>query len=163
MHTRHLLASLAVAAGLGACHSSSYGAGDTPSPSSGYKASGSDSTAMAGARTFQLQSANNSGVTGSVMLHPNGSQTTVMLNLTPPAGGTASGSHVAHIHTGTCAAPGPVVAPLGTVTASGNAYTASTSNVAIAMSALLDGQHIVAAHASDETTPTIACTALSGM
>lgn len=163
MRTRHIVASLAVVAGLGACHSGGYGTGDTPSPSPGYKASGSDSTAMAGARTFQLQSANNSGVTGSVMLHPNGAKTSVMLSLVPPAGTPASGSHAAHIHTGTCAAPGPIVAPLGTITTDDKGYVASTRDVDIAAATLLDGQHIIAAHASDESTPTIACAALTGM
>ena len=161
MQKRTLLAGLAFVAGLGACHSSTYGS-DNPAPA--YKASASDSTGAA-SHTVQLQSENNSGFTGSAVLAPAGSGTRVTLTLVPPAGGSASGqSHVAHIHAGTCASPGAVVAPLGTVMASGQTFAPLTTTVNIAPATLMDGQHIVAAHATeDASTPTIACAAIGGM
>lgn len=162
MPKRSFLAGLALVAGLGACHSSTYG-NDTPAPA--YKASASDSTTAAGGHTVQLQSENNSGLTGSAVLAPAGSGTRVTLTLVPPAGSSASGqSHVAHIHAGTCASPGAVVAPLGTVTASGQVFAPLTTTVNVAPATLMDGQHIVAAHATeDASTPTIACAAIGGM
>ncbi len=161
MHSRSLIASLALVAGLGACHSNASDTDTTPTPA--YKASASDSTGTA--RTVQLQSENNSGITGSATLTPAGTETRVTLTLVPPAGGSASGqSHVAHIHKGTCAAPGEVVAPLGTVTASGETFAPLSKTVSISASTLTDGQHIVAAHATeDPSSATVACAQLSSM
>ena len=161
MRNSFLVTGLALVAGLGACHSSSP-ANENPSPA--YKASG-DSVAAAGSHRIQLQSENNSGITGTATLIPAGSDTRVQLTLMPPAGGTAAGrSHVAHIHTGTCSAPGPVVAPLGTISATGETYPTLNHTVNIPMATLMDGQHIVAAHATEvETSATIACAPLSGM
>jgi hypothetical protein len=161
MANRYLIATLALAAGLGACHKN-Y---DAESPAPAYKASASDSTGRAMAHTVQLQSENNSGITGTAVLTPSGSDTKVTLTLAPPAGGSASGqAHVAHIHTGTCAAPGPVVAPLGTVAATGQTFAPLSKTVNIPAATLMDGQHIVAAHATEaDTSPTVACAAISGM
>lgn len=163
MGNRYLIAALALAAGLGACHSS-YDT-DTGNPTPAYKASASDSAGTAMAHTVQLQSENNSGITGSAVLTPSGSDTRVTLTLVPPAGATAGGqAHVAHIHTGTCASPGPIVAPLGTVSATGQTFAPLTKTVSIASATLMDGQHIVAAHATeDESSATVACAAISGM
>jgi hypothetical protein len=161
MGNRYLIATLALAAGLGACHKN-Y---DTDNPAPAYKASASDSAGMAMTHTVQLQSENNSGFTGTAVLAPSGTQTKVTLTLVPPAGATASGqSHVAHIHTGTCDSPGPVVAPLGVVSATGQTFPPLSKTVAIPAATLMDGQHIVAAHATeDETSATVACAAISGM
>jgi hypothetical protein len=161
MSNRHLIAALALAASLGACHKN-Y---DTDNPAPAYKASASDSAGRTMAHTVQLQSENNSGITGTAVLTPSGTDTKVMLTLTPPAGGSASGqAHVAHIHTGTCASPGPIVAPLGTVAATGQTFAPLTKTVSIPAATLMDGQHIVAAHATeDESSATIACAAISGM
>jgi hypothetical protein len=161
MGNRHLIAALALTAGLGACHKN-YDA-DNPAPA--YKASASDSAGAAMTHTVQLQSENNSGITGTAVLAPSGSDTKVTLTLVPPAGGSAGGqAHVAHIHTGTCDSPGPVVAPLGTVSATGQTFAPLTKTVAIAAATLMDGQHIVAAHATeDATSATVACAAISGM
>ena len=161
MGNRHLIAALALAAGLGACHKN-Y---DTDNPAPAYKASASDSASRAMTHTVQLQSENNSGITGSAVLTPSGTDTKVMLTLVPPAGGSASGqAHVAHIHTGTCASPGPVVAPLGTVAATGQTFAPLSKTVNIPAATLMDGQHIVAAHATeDASSATIACAAISGM
>jgi hypothetical protein len=161
MATHHLIAALAVAAGLGACHKN-Y---DTDTPTPAYKASAGDSTGMTAPHTVQLQSENNSGITGSAVLTPAGAETRVTLTLSPAAGASASGqSHVAHIHTGTCATPGPVVAPLGTVSATGETFAPLTKTVSIAAKTLMDGQHIVAAHATeDASSATVACAALGGM
>ena len=163
MGNRHLIAALALAAGLGACHKN-YDT-DSGNPAPAYKASASDSAGMSMAHTVQLQSQNNSGMTGSAVLTPSGSETKVELTLVTPAGGTAGGqSHVAHIHTGTCDSPGPIVAPLGVVSATGQTFAPITKTVAIPAATLMDGQHIVAAHATeDETSATVACAAISGM
>lgn len=81
MGNRHLIATLALAAGLGACHKN-Y---DTDNPAPAYKASASDSASRAMTHTVQLQSENNSGITGSAVLTPSGTDTKVMLTLVPPA------------------------------------------------------------------------------
>lgn len=161
MRTTLLVTGLALVAGLGACHSSSYENGN---PSPAYKSSG-DSVAAAGSHRIQLESENNSGITGTATLIPAGSDTRIQLTLMPPAGGSATGrSHVAHIHTGNCSAPGPIVAPLGTISATGETYPTLTHTVNIPMATLMDGQHIVAAHATEvETSATIACAPIAGM
>ena len=87
MRNSLLVTGLALVAGLGACHSSST-ANENPSPA--YKASG-DSAAAAGSHRIQLQSENNSGITGTATLIAAGSDTRVQLTLMPPAGGTATG------------------------------------------------------------------------
>ena len=163
MRNRFLITGLALVAGLGACHSNNPD--ETPAPA--YKASSSDTTGAGavGTRTIQLQSENNSGITGTAMLTPAGSDTKVTLTLMPPAGASANGqSHVAHIHTGTCGSPGPIVAPLGVVTATGQTFAPLTKTVNILSNTLMDGQHIIAAHATeDESSATIACAPIAGM
>lgn len=162
-----LSAAVAAAMGLVACRGGGYGTADTPSPAtSGYKASGSDTSGVTGAaRTIQLESAHNSGMTGTAVLRPMGSRTSVMLMLVPPAGmdAAAGQQYAAHIHTGTCAAPGAIVAPLTTATFQ-NGHLMSMTVVNIPAATLMDGQHVIAAHATgSESSQSVACASLTGM
>ena len=114
-------------------------------------------------QTFPVSEVNGSGYNGSVVLTDvGGGKTKVSFTLTAPDSvSNKEVDHDSHIHTGTCAAPGPVVQPLEDVRGNG---TPSESEVPIAMSALQDGNHLAAAHA-DEGEATIACADLkkSGM
>lgn len=164
MRNYPILGALVLGAALAACSGATTGStSDNPAPA-GYKASGADSAA-AGTQTVQLQSVNNSGITGTAVLHPDGNKTSVMLMLVPAAGGTTAGQeHAAHVHTGTCAEPGPIVAPLGTVKGDDKGYNSTTADVDIPIATLTDGQHVVAAHATaSDSSATIACAGLSGM
>ncbi len=125
---------------------------------SGYQASG---TGMA--QTFPVAEVNGSGYNGSVALTDvGGGKTRVAFTLTAPDSvANKEVDHDSHIHTGTCAAPGPVVNPLEDVRGNG---TPSESEVNASLSSLVDGNHVVAAHA-DNGEATIACADLkkSGM
>lgn len=83
-----------------------------------------------------------SGVTGQAQfMDHGGGQTMVTVNLT----GQGSSTHSGHIHTGTCDAPGQVVAPLQDVTLANGTGT-STSTVNVPLATVMNGQHIVAYH-----------------
>lgn len=130
-------------------------AADTTTPArdttvSGYQASGAGI-----AQTFTASEVNGSGFTGSVALTDvGGGKTKVAFTLNAPASATNKEiDHDSHIHSGTCAAPGPVVHPLEDVRGNG---TPSESEVPMGLTSLLDGNHLVAAHA-DSTEATIAC------
>ena len=116
----------------------------------GYQASGAGM-----AQTFPASEVNGSGYNGSVTLTDvGGGKTRVSFTLTAPDSVTNKEvDHDSHIHTGTCAAPGPVVQPLDDVRGNG---TPSETEIPMAMSALQDGNHLAAAHA-DEGEATIAC------
>ena len=124
----------------------------------GYQASGAGMS-----QTFPVSEVNGSGYNGTVALTDlGGGKTKVSFTLTAPDSvSNKEVDHDSHIHTGTCAAPGPVVQPLEDVRGNG---TPSESEVPIAMSALEDGNHLAAAHA-DNGDATIACADLkkSGM
>jgi hypothetical protein len=103
--------------------------------------------AMGGAVT--MNAVGNSGVTGQAqfMDHAQG-QTMVTVNLTAQGNTTHSG----HIHTGTCDAPGDVVAPLQDITLA-NGTGSSSSTVPAPLATVMNGQHIVAYHASSGANP----------
>lgn len=116
----------------------------------GYQASGAGMS-----QTYPVSEVNGSGYNGSVVLTDlGGGKTKVAFTMTAPDSVTNKEvDHDSHIHTGTCAAPGPVVHPLEDVRGNG---TPSESEVPMALSGLQDGNHLVAAHA-DEGEATIAC------
>ena len=124
----------------------------------GYQASGAGM-----AQTYPVSEVNGSGFNGNIVLTDlGGGKTKVAFTLTAPDSvSNKEVDHDSHIHTGTCAAPGPVVQPLEDVRGNG---TPSESEVPMALSALQDGNHLIAAHA-DEGEATIACAEIkkSGM
>lgn len=83
-----------------------------------------------------------SGVTGQAQIMDHGGgQTMVTVNLTAQG----STTHGGHIHTGTCDAPGPPVAPLQDVTLA-NGTGSSTSTVDVPLATVMNGEHIIAYH-----------------
>jgi ABC-type glycerol-3-phosphate transport system substrate-binding protein len=90
-----------------------------------------------------LAAVNASGITGDAVVSGSGSGAQVVLTL---RGAKAAGTHQAHVHSGTCAQPGPPVAPLQPVTVDASGTGSSTSTIDVGMAALMDGGHIVSAH-----------------
>jgi hypothetical protein len=110
-------------------------------------------TSMAGATAMgsavTMNAVGTSGVTGQAQFMEHGTgQTMVMVNLTAQGNSTHSG----HIHTGTCDAPGDVVAPLQDVTLA-NGTGSSSSTLEIPLGTVMNGQHIVAYHQSSGDNP----------
>jgi hypothetical protein len=110
-------------------------------------------TGMAGAQgmggAVTMNAAGGSGVTGQAQFMDHGSGSTmVTVNLTAQGSSTHSG----HIHTGTCDAPGPVVVPLQDVTLA-NGTGSSSSTIQVPLATVMNGQHIVAYHASSGENP----------
>lgn len=105
---------------------------------------------------LDFQPVNNSGASGKVNITPAEGRTTVILTI--EASDTAEGQrHAAHIHSGTCANIGPVVAPLEAVTTVSGEGT-STTLLGQDLDTFADGNHVVAAHeAGGEPGATIAC------
>ena len=125
---------------------------DTAAKVAGYQPSGVAGTP----HTLNLTAVNNSGFTGTAALTDIGSgKVKVTLTLNGPSGGEIK-DHDAHFHSGTCAAPGPIVHELTDVRADG---TASDTEITASMTALMDGNHIVQVHL-DNGAP-IACAAVS--
>lgn len=112
-----------------------------------------------GAPTINLQSMNNSGVTGTATLTPLDGQTRVRVELV----GASEGPHMGHIHQGTCDNLGSVMAPLeevNVVTPGGPADM--TTEVRFGADAIMDGNHVIAYHQSGapDHGPSIACGAI---
>jgi hypothetical protein len=109
-------------------------------------------TAMSGTHSMgsavTLNAVGTSGVTGEAQFMDQGPQTMVTVNLTAQGSSTHSG----HIHTGTCASPGAVVVPLNDITLANGSGTSSTS-IPVPMATVMNGQHIVAYHASSGDNP----------
>lgn len=108
-----------------------------------YQASGAG--AVSGmTHTLTLTSLGGSNFTGQVVLTDLGmSKTRVSVTLTAPANVDKDADHNQHIHSGTCAAPGPVVFGLDDVEGNGKP---TNDEVSASMSALMDGNHIVNVH-----------------
>ena len=102
-------------------------------------------TGMAGAQAMgsavTMNAVGTSGVTGQAQFMDHSGGTMVTVNLTAQGNTTHSG----HIHTGTCDAPGQVVAPLQDVTLA-NGTGSSSSTLQIPLATVMNGQHIVAYH-----------------
>ncbi|HEY7068110.1 MAG TPA: cupredoxin family copper-binding protein [Chloroflexota bacterium] len=138
------------------------GTGAPSAPASAQAAAGAATTApsapaapaapAAGAQMAMadLAASNNSGVTGHAMLTQAGNTTTVQVTLSGMAPGSA---HAGHIHSGACS--GPIIFPLGTITAdsAGQGSATATVNAPIDLSTWW-----VQYHASDSPPgPPIAC------
>jgi hypothetical protein len=96
--------------------------------------------------TADFTGLNDSPASGTLQLRPtSATQTEVVVNL---QGFAAAGAHEGHIHMGTCAAPGQVVAPLQPVNVDAAGAGTSTSTVDQALMSIADGNHIVAYHAA---------------
>lgn len=102
-------------------------------------------TGMSGAQPMgsavTMNAVGTSGVTGQAQFMDHSGGTMVTVNLTAQGNTTHSG----HIHTGTCDAPGEVVAPLQDVTLA-NGTGSSSSTLQIPLATVMNGQHIVAYH-----------------
>jgi hypothetical protein len=102
-------------------------------------------TGMGGAQAMgsavTMNAVGSSGVTGQAQFMDHSGGTMVTVNLTAQGNTTHSG----HIHTGTCDAPGQVVAPLQDVTLA-NGTGSSSSTLQIPLATVMNGQHIVAYH-----------------
>lgn len=98
--------------------------------------------------TINLTAQNNSGVSGTAVLTPDGAGTKVVLNLT-----NAPGPHPAHIHAGACPTVGAVVFPLTSVT-----NNTSTTTVAASIADILRAPHAINVHKSpQEISAYVAC------
>lgn len=92
--------------------------------------------------TVAMQPVGNSGVTGQATLTPSGTQTQVQVQVT----GLTPGAHPGHIHTGNCAAPGPVVQPLPEITAGADGSGSANTTLALDHATLMNGQHMIGYH-----------------
>jgi hypothetical protein len=92
--------------------------------------------------TAQFQPINESGASGQVDLRAIGESTEVRVTLS----GAGEGVYQGHIHTGTCDAPGDVVAPLSPITADASGAGDQTAEVAVPLATVMDGNHIVLYH-----------------
>lgn len=116
--------------------------------------------AMTGAdemgESFDLAALNNSGVTGTVSVTDLGAQTEVMVTLN---GLEANSAHAGHIHMGTCANIGGIVAPLEEITAGAAGTGTMTTTIAAAPGTVMNGQHLVAYHQNpgDDHGAALAC------
>jgi LPXTG-motif cell wall-anchored protein len=98
--------------------------------------------------TINLTPQNDSGVSGTAVLTPDGAGTKVELNLT-----NAPGPHPAHIHAGSCPTVGAVVFPLTSVT-----NNTSTTTVAASIADILSEPHAINVHKSpQEVSVYVAC------
>jgi hypothetical protein len=101
-----------------------------------------------------------STLTGEVRINDemDGQASSVTVRLT---GGTAGSVHQGHIHTGTCDAPGGVVAPLEPVTIGEDGTGEVTVSANTPTMTLANGSHIVLYHAAGGTPgEPIACAAI---
>lgn len=100
-------------------------------------------TASGAAKQVQLQGVGGASASGSVTLMPMGAETQLALLV---RGAPAGSSLPTHIHRGTCATGGPVLAPLQNVSIAGDGTGTANSTVTIAPQTLLNGSHYVQAH-----------------
>lgn len=166
--TTMTLAAAALTFGLAACETEGGADGaDTAMMTGGADTmSAMQQEGMGERMEIQFQAVNNSGVGGEVYLTPTGERTTVVVTLQPPAGADPSGhTHMAHIHTGTCANIGTVVASLDTIVNDTSRGPTSTTVVDISLAALTDGNHLVAAHEAGGTpgSPVVCAEIPAGM
>lgn len=102
--------------------------------------------AAAAQRQMQLQPVGGSGVSGTVTVVPvnlGGDSVTVSILVSGASGG---GALPAHVHTGACDDIGPVVAPLSPVQANQGGGGQSSTGIAVPVTALEDGRHLVSVH-----------------
>ncbi len=102
---------------------------------------GTGGTINAGERseTIPLRELNDSGVTGTVVLSEQGNATRISIQLT---GDAVTGDHIAHLHDGTCEAPGEYTYTLNPVSAEGTSETV----VNMTLDELVTGGYMVNVH-----------------
>ena len=92
--------------------------------------------------TLALQAVGTSGASGPATVTPNAAQTQVQVQLT----GVTPGAHPGHIHSGTCAAIGPVVHALPEITAGADGTGSAEATVPLDAATIMNGQHLISYH-----------------
>jgi plastocyanin len=133
--------------------------------------------AEGGTLTVALNELNGSGMAGLAILSEADAGMDVLAfaiedaSVEGTADVSASDSHPAHVHNGTCEAPADVIFPLGNIAApEGDATGAdvpgveqSTTKINVSLTNLLDGEHAIVAHLSDEEIGTyLVCGDITG-
>lgn len=112
------------------------------------------------AERVSLAEVQGSGITGEAEVRESGAQSSVMLTL---RGAPPNSTLQAHIHSGSCAAQGPVVAPLEPVITDAEGLGTSMTTVDVPIGTLRDGQHYVQAHQPGGTPGApVACGEIGG-
>jgi hypothetical protein len=93
--------------------------------------------------TIPLRELNDSGVTGTVELSGQGQATRISIQV---SGDAVTGDHIAHLHSGTCEAPGDYTYTLNPVNAEGSSETV----VNLTLDELLTGGYMVNIHPSEQ-------------
>ena len=97
-------------------------------------------------------------VTGEVEIDGDGAKTEVDVTIRNSVDGAV---HQGHIHSGNCAAPGPIVAPLPAITIDGDRDGDADATLDLPTATVMNGQHIVAYHeAGGNPGATILCVAI---
>ena len=118
-----------------------------------YQASG-QASATGTTQMFTLEQVNGSNFTGQVTLTDLGmGKSRVAVTLNAPANADKDADHKQHIHSGTCAAPGPVLHPLDDIEGNGKP---TEDEIAMGLADLTAGNHIVNVHEAGGDRP-IAC------
>jgi len=118
-----------------------------------YQASG-QASATGTTQMFTLEQVNGSNFTGQVTLTDLGmGKSRVAVTLNAPANADKDADHKQHIHSGTCAAPGPVLHPLDDIEGNGKP---TEDEIPMGIADLTAGNHIVNVHEAAGDRP-IAC------
>ena len=124
---------------------------------SGQVAAGAQAGATGTTQMFTLEQVNGSSFTGQVTVTDLGmGKSRLAVTLNAPANADKDADHKQHIHSGTCAAPGPVLHPLDDIEGNGKP---TEDEVAMGLSDLTAGNHIVNVHEAGGDRP-IACVEL---
>lgn len=109
-------------------------------------------------QTVQFTSVGDSPITGEVEIDDDDGRTELDVRI---RNATAGSVHQGHIHTGTCDAPGDVVAPLADINVGDNGEGTSENDLDIPMMTVMNGQHIVAFHeAGGDPGAPVVCAAI---
>lgn len=120
----------------------------------GLVACGGGSTAVTPSPTptisFTMTAQNNSGVSGTGTVVKGTGSFTVTIKLT---GMAPNSSHISHVHTGACAAPGGIAYALSQVIADASGAATVTSTVPVAYAVPTGGWYFNVHHGPDFTAP----------
>jgi len=132
--------------------SRAYQASGQPAAAAGEQAGAAGTTQM-----FTLEQVNGSNFSGQVTLTDLGmGKSRVSVTLNAPANTDKDADHKQHIHSGTCAAPGPVVHPLDDIEGNGKP---TEDEIPMGLADVTAGNHIVNVHEAGGDRP-IACVEL---
>ena len=106
-------------------------------------ATSEDAGATADTVDVTLAAVGASGVSGSATLTPTDAGFDVEVTVD---GGLEEGSHLSHIHSGTCASPGAPETNLTNVEANASGAGTASTSIAAQLSSAQDGAHYVAVH-----------------